>query len=209
MPQQTNVYLRGNSTRVIDCVEWLLRQINPANNDANRQYNTTGVAVDRTRDTSKAVRDTNADYLKYGTLIRIKESGSKILSGPGVQIGNARRDLFHIELHCWQTISDTQVRAGVTADQIMGWLRDDIDSALSTNPEPEGIDCIQRASNALQLVQWYNMPVGTWGILPSCMYLHTISYMAGPMALFPEFAQVIHIQYRANKSRSDQRPGIS
>lgn len=190
---QINPALRTNSVKVLDCIEWLLRQIKPANSDEQRTYYTDGVVVDRKRDTRRIVQDLAADVNSIGTLARIKEGNVKLLTGKKGIIGNAKRQLAGVDLVCWSVMQPPQDRAGITGDQLLGWLRHDVDVALSN--DNDGNPAILRAAMSLvgESGPWGGP--GLWGSVPSCFDLTITGSLAGPMSNFPYFMQVIQIEY--------------
>lgn len=195
MPQ-ADVTLRSNTTRVLDCLEWLFKQINPANNTADRTYYTQGVAINRRRDARVLIQDLQAEYKKLGSIIMIKKGAAERVPGTSSAkgpLGNAQRFKQGVDLVCRSMMTDDQDRAGVYLDQLVEWLQHDIKISISN--DNDGTDCITRAARGLQTVDGPWGTAGLWGSRPSCINLQITKIVEGPLSSFPELMHAIQLEY--------------
>ena len=203
---QSNIQLRPNVVRVVDCIEYLLQQIKPANNNENMTYYTDGVVVDRKRDPRKITQDKVEDYRALGTLVRISLGSRKLGTGnDGSQLGVMYRKSMNVNLYCFQVLSQEQDIAGVTEDLIQDWLEHDITWTLANSMN--GMNPIQRASYALNTIAGSWGPIGTFGGPPSCINWKYHSTLAGPVAGFPNLTQMIQFTFDYDEFGPAGTPG--
>jgi len=200
---QTNIQLRPNTVRVIDCIQWILQQVK-----AGGFYYTDGMVVDRNRDPRRLVLDQDAALRKYGSLVRIKEGDSKTLTGRRGFVGATTRTVQRIELICFQVLAEVQDRAGVSIDMIQGWLRHDIKVALGTD-DVSGTTAIERAVPLMNQATGPWGGPGTFGPPPSCIDIEVLGHLAGSLAEFPYCHQTVMVSYEYDEYGVVQRPGSS
>lgn len=180
MPQ-LNAQLRTNTTRVIDCLEFILAD---GGEHTCRRFNTQGIVVDRDHDPTVLFEDRASVYREKGTLIRIKVgdmraaragSGSRELVSP---MGGTNRTEQTIELICAQTLSAAQKDKRITMDQISDWLRHDVVWGLANDPH-SGESAVVIAAAELNSRKGVWGDVGTFGGPPSCMSMKVEQGLAG------------------------------
>jgi hypothetical protein len=174
---------RTSLTKTLDCLVWLLSRINN-----NNGFLTDTISVDRTGDPRAIVKDLTQEYRQYGTQVHIRLGDTTLQSGnrPGMRgtLGGEKRKLQVIEFVCYQALADVQVEAGITGDMIQDWLRRDIEWGCIYYDQD-----LKIASTAL------SASIPLWGVGPSYFNPLITKVLAGPKLAWPNFVQVIRLEY--------------
>jgi hypothetical protein len=195
MAQQTDASKRPNTTRVLDMIEWHLRNFSIANGDYIED-----IGVDRLRDPRLLWQNTPQDLRDKGTIVRIKAGDWKKVSG---EMGGNRRKLQTVELYCFQSLGNAQDDSQVSIDLMQDWLRHDIEKHLAEDM----LLGFQQAVGGLNQQKGPWGDAGTWGKAPSCINLQVTEGIIGPYS-HPRASMLIRLQYLFDEAAPGGVPGF-